>query len=74
MKTKDLLLKDFENHEVNSLIEITGGQGGWPPEIEHTGIVDCDGYTNDACTSGDEECCDTDPGGPLDLQDPDACD
>ena len=71
MKTKDLLLKDFENHEMNSLIEIRGGTGDQQIDITFTGEVDCDGYTNDACTTGDEGCCDTDQGTIWDPVDPD---
>ena len=73
MKTKDLLLKDFENYEMNSLVKITGGGGDPQIDIPFTGPVDCDGYTDDACTTGDEGCCDTDQGTMWDPEDPD-CD
>lgn len=69
MKTKDLLFKDFENYEMHALIKVNGGQNPIPEE-EFSGAVDCDGYTNDGCTSGDDGCCDTDAPAPLDIQEP----
>jgi len=58
MEKKDFLLADFNNEklDVQNTREIRGGQGGIRPGYETYG----EGISDEACTSGDVGCCDSD--------------